>query len=559
MNDYPKFAYIITDYKLGIKDYDKKIFEFIGNEGDLRDNKITVLFPNLKTDQCDNFYKTRTYQNKDYYIKQSKIVINDENYYIFFVADFLMISEIEKQVSYLNHQHYMYNEMLNKLEDGIYITDEIGRTLYVNDAFINLSGLSRDSLIGKTVQELNRKDVLPNSCCEKVIDTHQTVTTINNYYEGQKCLVTGSLINNEKGEFKRTIAVIRDVSELDILMKKAANEEEFSFSYTKKMKTIESYINDNNAVVINNNKTKDIYSKAAKFADIDTTLLILGETGVGKDFLAAYIHGKSTKRSSENIIKINCAAIPEHLIESELFGYENGAFTGAQVGGKKGLFEEAGHGTVFLDEIGEMPYTLQVKLLNVLNDRCFYRIGGTTSIPLNARIIAATNADIKQLVLEKKFRADLYYRLNVISLTIPPLRERKEDIIPLAQYFLEYYNNQHRKNCFFSPDCLKHFLIYEWHGNIREMKNLIERLILIADDVCIDSKLFKEQIGQDTSFVNIDNMNFESNLTLKEKIDEYERTLIEDAIKKEATLKEVAKNLGIDISTLVRKKQKYGI
>jgi PAS domain S-box-containing protein len=557
----PSIIYVITDFELNIKEYDEKIYDFIGNEKDVLDKKINIYFPKLNNNFFNSFYKIKNNENVECYIKQTKITICDENYYLFFIADFLMITEIEKQVNYLNHEKYIYNEMLNKLEDGIYITDEIGETLYVNDAFVNLSGLSRNSLIGKKVQKLKGSNVLPNSCCEKVIQTHKTVTTINNYYKGQKCLVTGSLINDEKGTFKRTIAVVRDVSELDMLMKKVAKEEKNSFYdknvYVKKIKFTKSEINDKNAFIASNNKVKDIYSKALKFADIDTTVLILGETGVGKDYLASYIHNKSKKREGKNIIKINCSAIPEHLIESELFGYEDGAFTGAKVGGKKGLFEEAGKGTIFLDEIGEMPYTLQVKLLNVLNDKYFYRIGATKKVPLDARIIAATNANIEKLIAEKKFRADLYYRLNVINLTVPPLRERKEDIIPLSQYFLEYYNNQYRKNCFFSSDCLKDFLIYNWPGNIREMKNLVERLILIEDDVCIESKLFREQVGDFSDFDS--DANISKELSLKEQMGIYERTLIKNVMEKEDTLKKAAEILKIDISTLVRKKQKYSL
>jgi len=557
----PKISCIVTDLDLNIIESDSNFLLFTESKEKINGKKLNYFLKELKNDYYDEFYKLNL-NNSDYYIKKTKVEINNQDYFMFLIADFFMISEIEKQVTYLNREKYIYNEMLNKLEDGIYITDDYGKTLFVNDAFVNLSGLSRDMLIGKFVQNLNNSDVLPNSCCEKVIETHQTVTTINNYYKGQKCLVTGSMINNEKGEFKRTIAVVRDVSELDILMKKVAKNEKLSFFnsnsniYVKKMDNNKYNEKKNELLLSSNSKVKDIYKKALKFADVDTSVLILGETGVGKDYLASYIHNSSKTRSKEDMIKINCSAIPEHLIESELFGYVEGAFTGAKSGGKKGLFEEAGNGTVFLDEIGEMPYMLQVKLLNVLNDKNFYRIGATKKIPLNARVIAATNADLKKMITEKKFRADLYYRLNVISLTIPPLNKRKEDILSLAQYFLEYYNNHHSTNCYFSTECLKDFLVYKWPGNIREMKNLIERLVLIADDVLIDSKLFREQIGEWDNVEDEDNIEL-IHLPLKEKIGIYEKKLIKDAIVEKGTLKEAAKFLEIDISTLVRKKQKY--
>lgn len=561
----PNILFVITDVKLNIIENNSNFKKTFSDEKIKSEENLKNYFPKLKNRYFDKFYRLNSKINYKYYIKQSIIKINNSEYYIFIIADFLMINELEKQVSYLNRQKYIYNEMLNKLEDGIYITDDLGKTLYVNDAFVNLSGLSRDMLIGEFVQKLNLSNVLPNSCCEKVIETHQTVTTINNYYKGQKCLVTGSMINDDKGEFKRTIAVVRDVSELDILMNKVAKNEKLSFFnsnsniYVKKIEKNEYRNEANELLVSNNEKVKEIYRKALKFSNLDTSILILGETGVGKDYLASYIHNSGEKRVNEHLIKINCSAIPEHLIESELFGYVDGAFTGAKSGGKKGLFEEAGNGTVFLDEIGEMPYMLQVKLLNVLNDKYFYRIGATKRIPMNARVIAATNANIKKMILEKKFRADLFYRLNVINLTLPPLRERKEDIISLAQFFLEFYNNHHSLNCYFSPECLKDFLAYKWPGNIREMKNLTERLVLISEDVCIDSKLFREQIGEwDEVYDNETNIDL-SKLSLKEKLGIYEEKLILDAIKNEETLKKAAALLNIDISTLVRKKQKYNL
>lgn len=462
--------------------------------------------------------------------------------------------ELDKQIKRLSIQQYLHNEMLNKLTDGIYITDEEGITTYVNDAFLNLSGLKREQIIGQSVYDLKKNNVLPNSCCAKVIETKGTVSTINNYYKGQRCLVSGSPIYDENGNLKNTIAVIRDVSELDVLMKNITKEknlfiinnesDEFKF---KSKHAIKEPIN-------NNEKMKNLYEKAKKISKVNSTVLILGETGVGKDFMASYIYNISN-RNDGKFVKINCGAIPEHLLESEFFGYEEGAFTGAQKGGKKGLFEEANGGVLYLDEIGDMPYILQVKLLSAINDRMFYRIGGTIPVEFNARIIAATNIDLKQQVLEKKFRSDLYYRLNVVSFVVPPLRQRKEDIIPLAQQFLEYYNNKHGKNCYFTTDCLERFLIYEWPGNIRELKNIIERLVLMADAAAIDKNLFIEQL-MINDLPDISN-GFSESKTLKDKLDEYEKEIIETTLASSKNMKEASAKLGIDLSTLVRKKQKY--
>jgi PAS domain S-box-containing protein len=555
------FSYVITDDKYNIKEYDENFLHFT-SEGDCsKNNKLSIIFKNLRYEHFGEFYMVENDIGSQFYIMQTRIKLNNSKLYLFFLSDYSLYEELEYQIEYLNRQRYINNEMLNKLEDGIYITDEKGKTLFVNDAFVNLSGLSREELIGETVYGLRNDEVLPNSCCARVIETQGPVSTINNYYQGQKCLVSGSPIYDEKGDLKRTIAVIRDVSELDMLMKSLNQEETLSLTFKKKLDSAGEKFENEDAFVSNNKAVSSLYKKSKRLARVDSTILILGETGVGKDFLATYIHGISERNKKGNIIKINCGAIPEHLIESELFGYEEGAFTGAQRGGKKGLFEEAGQGTVFLDEIGDMPYMLQVKLLNALNDRKFYRIGGSKAIEFKARIIAATNADLKTLVDEKKFRADLYYRLNVVTLRIPALRKRQEDLLPLAQTFIEYYNNKHRRNCFFSPECLENFLVYTWPGNIRELKNIVERLVLISDDSCIEAKLFRDQLSQDGQEIDISSkmMSNNENLSLKQQLEIHEKAIIESALETKNTLKEAAKKLGIDISTLVRKKQKYNI
>ena len=548
-------GFVITDNKFNIlyyNDYFK--INICKNSKDILNKKLTLFFYDIKDEQQD-FYSVKYIDNSAYYVVHNELMLFEHELLVFFFYDFTIGNELDKQIKRLSSQQYLYNEMLNKLKDGIYITDEEGITTFVNDAFLNLSGLSREQIIGKSVYDLRKQDILPNSCCAKVIETKGPVSTINNYYKGQRCLVSGSPIFDESGNLKKTIAVIRDVSELDVLMKNITKEKnlfivnnEFDNFHIKNNNFIKEPIN-------NNEKMKNIYNKAKKIANVDSTILILGETGVGKDFIASYIYNMS-KSNKGKFIKINCGAVPEHLLESEFFGYEEGAFTGALKGGKKGLFEQANGGVLYLDEIGDMPYTLQVKLLSAINDRMFYRIGGTTPVEFSARIITATNVDLKHLVEEKKFRADLYYRLNVVSFVIPPLRQRKEDIISLAQQFIEYYNNKYGKNCYFTTSCLENFLVYEWPGNIRELKNIIERLVLMADEASIDKDLFREQImlndSPDESYKFLSD-----NKTLKDKVDEYEKVIIETTLSSSKNMKEASAKLGIDISTLVRKKQKY--
>lgn len=569
MNDllfYPNFdnvyfGFVITDIEYKIIEYNEGFMYFINEpDNNIRNKKLTYYFPDMDKTIFKQ-YKISADCNKDYCIKANIINFGGKKHYLFFFADFSIKYKLIDQIKYLNEQVYLHNEMFNKLKDGIYITDEKGKTLYVNDSFVNLSGLPRELLVGRTVYKLIKEKILPNSCCAKIINDKAEVSTINNYYEGQKCLVSGSPIFDSNNRFKRTIAVVRDVSELDLLMKEIAKEETLSLSYAKKINTNDK-MNSDEQFVSENKRMKGIYKRAKKLANFDSTVLILGETGVGKDFLASYIHNNSSRSQTGSLIKINCAAIPEHLLESELFGYEEGAFTGTQKGGKRGLFEEANDGTLFLDEIGDMPYTLQVKLLNVINDRKFYRLGSTKATKFNARIISATNANIEKLIEEKKFRADLYYRLNVININIPPLRERKEDILLLARSFLEYYNNKFEKSSFFSSDILEVFLFYSWPGNIREMENLIERLVLISDKACIDASTFQEQVSNKHKADLLKHKGATSinkKLTLKEQINMFEKSVIQKTLSESNTLKEAAEELGIHISTLVRKKQSYDI
>ena len=365
-------GFVITDGKFNIL-YCNEYFKNNIIKADILNKKITIFFQDIQVDMDKNLYSVKYIDNSVYYVIHDKLKLYNYDLYSFFFYEFTIGSEFEKQIARLNSQQYLHNEMLNKLKDGIYITDEVGTTTFVNDAFLNLSGLTREQIIGKTVYDLRKYNVLPNSCCAKVIETMGPVSTVNHYYKGQKCLVSGSPIFDENGNLAKTIAVIRDVSELDVLMKTITKEKNL---FIKSDYNLENKADHDPVEIINNVKMKNIYKKAEKIANVDSTILILGETGVGKDFIATYIHSISN-RSNGRFVKINCGAVPEHLLESEFFGYEEGAFTGAQKGGKKGLFEEANGGILYLDEIGDMPYTLQVKLLSAINDRIFYRIGGT--------------------------------------------------------------------------------------------------------------------------------------------------------------------------------------
>ena len=302
----------------------------------------------------------------------------------------------------------------------------------------------------------------------------------------------------------------------------------------------------------------EILKLATKVSRVDTTVLILGETGVGKEGIAKYIHYNSF-RKEEPFIIINCGAIPENLIESELFGYEGGAFTGANKGGKVGLFQLAHKGTIFLDEVGELPLEVQVKLLRVLQEQHIEKVGSMKSIEVDVRVLAATNRDLKELIQKKQFREDLYYRLSVFPIEIPPLRERKGDIIPLINYFTNTINEKYNFNCSFSEEAIDCLYSYEWKGNVRELRNVIERNIIINDKKLIGKKDLPPYISalekQQEFILSINNFSIKG-YSLKDIIQKIEREIIEDALARYGNVRMAAKALDIDPSTLIRKRNR---
>lgn len=301
-------------------------------------------------------------------------------------------------------------------------------------------------------------------------------------------------------------------------------------------------------------KMAELFSLAGRVAKSDSTILITGENGSGKGEMAKYIHALSN-RSGGPMVSINCGAIPEHLVESELFGYEGGSFTGAKKSGSVGKFELANKGTIFLDEIGELPLLLQVKLLHVLQERTVERVGGKKPIPIDIRVIAATNQDLKRMVAEHTFRQDLYYRLNVIPMEMPPLRERGGDIIMLARHFLDLYNHKLHKNLQgFTRPAEEVLRAYPWPGNVRELRNIIEYLVNIADSVMIDVQDLPPHLIQG------DGAAIKPGATLSEMVKNYERSVLEARLKTISGREErlqAARELGISQATLYRKIAEY--
>lgn len=310
-----------------------------------------------------------------------------------------------------------------------------------------------------------------------------------------------------------------------------------------------------NAVIAYSVEMGKILDLAAKVAQVNSTVLISGESGVGKEVVARFVHNVSLRKNGP-FVTINCGAIPPNLLESELFGYEAGAFTGAKRQGKPGMIETASSGTLFLDEISELPLDLQVKLLQVIQEHRLIRVGGIEPIDVDIRIIAATNRDLAKMVEKGEFRADLYYRLNVVPIVIPPLRERRDDVIPLIYHFLAKHNNAHRYNKTISRKAREVLTKYSWPGNVRELENLIERLVVTVERDEIDVEDLPDYVkggsGDQGPKVIVEGV-----IPLRQAVEEVERQLIKHAKEEHETTYEMAEALGVNQSTVVRKLKKY--
>ena len=441
-------------------------------------------------------------------------------------------------------------KLVNASYDGIFLTDSQGMVVYCNDSYQRISGLNRENILNRQISDLVNDRIIPDAVTPDVIAQKKPLTKVINYFHGVSALVTGTPIFDGQ-ELVWVLSNVRDITQLNQLKEQVGE-------YSRRLRLAERAARDDNKFLAVSKEMETIVKTASRVASFSSPVLIQGESGVGKDMLARYIHDCSDASENRPFVQINCSAIPETLLESELFGYEAGAFTGASSKGKMGLWELADNGTLFLDEIGEMPLSLQVKMLQVLQTGTIIRIGGTKKIKLNTRIIAASNSDLEKLMAVGRFRQDLYYRLNVIPFLIPPLRERKADLLPLMFYFLEKKNNKFNLNRKLSPTAVEILSDYDWPGNVRELNNMIEHLMIMTEGDVIDEKNIPHYIVQSVKKpLYIDTPDYFNSFNLDEIITTVEREVIRKAITEFGALRNVSQHLGIDLSTLVRKKRKY--
>lgn len=441
--------------------------------------KIDTLFDDW-VEEPNSIIIAAKFGQKHYMFIRETVQRSKSSLYFCLTTDGLF--KMKSQIKELEKTNRELSTIIENSYDGIYITDHEGVTLKTNTAIERITGIPKEYYIGKKVDALIKRGILKISVTDKVLKQRRTVSVVQENFSGNEILITGNPVFDEHGEIEKVVTNIRDLSDLNELQAELKKTNEANEKFKREIDRLKQRNNSVEGVVINNERMKIIYDMVDRIANVDATLLILGETGVGKDVFANYLYKRSSRSREGQFIKVNCGAIPPDLLESELFGYESGAFTGASRKGKPGMFELADNGILFLDEVGELPLTLQVKLLGVLQDKEFQRIGGITPKKVNVRVIAATNRNLKEMVSQGSFRDDLYYRLNVIPVIIPPLKERREDILPLIQMFLNKFNESYQLNKEFEPKLNDFFYTYDWPGNIRELSNLIERLVIITEN-----------------------------------------------------------------------------
>lgn len=449
----------------------------------------------------------------------------------------------------MNNLQELLPQALLQSYEGFLLSDREGRIFFANAAVEVISGARLDQIIGKTPEEM-QEDGLILKQSQRILQKNP-LTIYQKLSTGREIFITSKPIRDEDGKVLCYASNYRDLKDLNMLFDEHLNYSKISFWELERLR---ESLTKTDGIIGMSSVMQELKRLIDKIAKTDATILILGESGTGKEVISKNIHSLS-KRANAPYIQINCGAIPENLIESELFGYEKGAFTGASTS-KPGLLEVANHGTVLLDEIGEMPLHLQVKLLRAIQTNEITRVGGTAKKQLDVRYIAATNQDLKKRVQEGRFREDLFYRLNVVQLEVPPLRKRAEDIKDLSEFFLDKFNKKYNKRLRFSECAFALLERYEWPGNVRQLENMVEQLVILSEGPLIVEKNIPHEISRLQRKEEISTTPIRP---LKDGVEEYEKEEIRKALQAYPSIRSAAKALEISHSTLLRKMKHHHI
>ena len=442
--------------------------------------------------------------------------------------------------------------------DGLWVCDRAGKVININKASAQLNGIRAQEIIGQNIADLVASGFFDRSVTLEVIETRRQVSIMQFVKRTNRYLLaTGTPVFDDQGRLHIIVVNERDMTQLNVIRQELEQTQMVTEKMRDELTALRLMGMKDPAIIAESKEMREVLTVALKLARLDASnILILGESGTGKGLMARFIH-KNGVRRTKPFIPINCAALPENLLEAELFGYESGAFTGAREQGKAGLFELAHEGTLFLDEIGDLPLDLQAKLLKYLDDHEILRLGGVKPRTVECSVMAATNRDIEGLVKRRQFREDLYFRLNAFTLQIPALRERPEDIFELIQFYLERYCRSYQTQCRFTPETLEKLQNYAFPGNVRELKNLVKRAVVMGESQMLDGFLKRSLEAVHSS--GTAGLLSESGTHLADEVDAYEKALIKRAVRQCRTTRAVATVLGVSQPTVVRKMKKYGL
>ncbi len=510
----------------------------------------------LATGQSQFGQKLKLNENLSVITNRSPII--KDNQVVGAVAVFQDFSELESLASELLQVRELNKELeaiLESFYDGIGIIAADGTLLRVNTSYERITGLSREENgVGRNVRELQDDGTVSQAVALLVLSQRKPITIKQRIKTGKEVLITGSPVFNDNNEIFRVVCNIRDMTELNVLREQIENAQLQNRRYANEIQALRSRLLRHEDFVFRSAVMEKIFRLIDRVAGVNSHVLITGESGVGKEIVARFLH-EFGPRAKGPFLQINCGAIPESLLESELFGYEEGAFTGARSGGKKGIFELCQGGTLLLDEIGELPMSMQVKLLRVLQQQEVFSLGATKPVKLDVRIVAATNKNLEDMVAQHSFRADLFYRLNVVPIHIPALRERDADIVPLALYFLEVFNGKYKSNKRFEPEVLSALERYPWPGNVRELENLVERLVVVSEDEVLTLKHLPA--GYTVTEYQPLVIQVNEPMSFQDAVEVLEKELLRKVLQIYPTTRQAARLLGVSHPTVIRKMQKY--
>ncbi len=554
---------LIVNQEKRIVQYNDKALQILKREGEeLKNSNIDQLFDSDYIERV--FEKGETILNQLHHTLQWRVMVgfnpifnNDREVtgMIVIIQDLPMLEEMAMELDYVKDLNKDLQAILATIYDEILVVSDQGELLRTSES--NISGFWKGNLkdlIGKNLIELEKQGLFHPSVTRLVLEKQGKVSIIQEGYKGKKVLAVGNPVYDEEGKLERIVIASRDITETSKLRTQLKQMKRLSEKYKKELHDLKIKESIQRNVIYCSPKIERIMKSLKRIAQYSSTVLLTGESGVGKEVFAKAIH-QLGPRAKKPFLQINCGAIPESLLESELFGYVKGAFTGADPKGKIGYFRQADQGVLFLDEIGEMPLALQVKLLRVLQEREVIPIGGVKPISVDVQIITATNKSLEQMVEEGTFREDLFYRLNVIPIHIPPLRERPEDIPLLAYHFLQKWNQRYQRQMLLTPDALNLLEAYSWPGNVRELQNVIERVAVTTEEETITAGRIYDLLQWKKTTMKGKPIITEM-MPLQQALEEVEEQLILLAMERYKTTTLAAKMLGISQSSVSRKYQK---